>query len=226
MNYIEEYSINDAWRSVMWLCLKNGYDYKIEQGSYVGQIRKQLSFVTIRIKEPWRRPLAPIMPPNLPPPTTDDKIATYFSDYLMDDTLAKNEVYKYGSFIKPQIDRAIAKLWMSNGNTNQATITVGDTKSIHLTDPPCLKVIDIKIVNNRINISVFFRSWDLFAGLPENLGGLQLLKEYILEEINNREECCCSKNEYTKDGEIIAYSSGLHIYEQYFDLVQKLNIME
>ena len=28
-NYIEEYSINDAWRSVMWLCLKKGYDYKV-----------------------------------------------------------------------------------------------------------------------------------------------------------------------------------------------------
>jgi len=222
-NYIETYTIDEAWRESMNLCLQKKYDYKIEQGSYVGQIRKQLPFVTIRIKEPWKRPLTPIMPPNIPSPTTDDKIATYFSDYLMDTTLAKNEQYKYATFIYPQIDKIIYKLWNSNGNTNQATISIGNENSINLSDPPCLRVVSFKLVNNKLNMSVFFRSWDLFAAMPENLGGLQLLKEYILEELQNKELDSTNECRYYNDGEIIAYSDGLHLYEQYNDLVKMLN---
>lgn len=221
-NYVEGYNIEECWRSVMWLCLKKGYDYKVEKGSYEGQIRKQLPYVVIRIKEPWKRPLAPIMPPNILPPTTDDKIGDYFANYLMDTTLAKNEQYRYSSFIAPQIDIIIEKLWQSNGNTNQATISVGDKDSINLSDPPCLRLIDFKVVNGKLNMSIFFRSWDLVAGFPENVGGLQLLKEYVLGHLS----IYSSPIGQCKDGEIICYSSGLHIYEHFFELVNKLNIVE
>ena len=225
-NYIKEYSINDAWRSVMWLCLKKGYDYKVEAGSYVGQIRKQLPYVCIRIKEPWKRPLAPIVPPNVPAPTSDDKIGDYFANYLMDDALAKNEQYRYSSFIVPQIETVIKKLIDSNGNTNQATISIGDKESIKLSDPPCLRLIDFKVVNGKLNMSVFFRSWDLVAGLPENLGGLQLLKEYVLNSLTDSNIPPLNYIKNLNDGELICYSSGLHIYEQYNEIAKMLNIIE
>lgn len=86
----------------------------------------------------------------------------------------------------------------------------------HLPDPPCLRTITFKVVEKRLNMSVFFRSWDLFAGLPENLGGLQMVKEYVLGELIDSLDIT--------DGELIAYSDGLHLYEQYFDLVNQLNI--
>ena len=124
----------------------------------------------------------------------------------------------YGNYIAPQLPFVIEKLIQSKGNTNQATISVGDREAAKLADPPCLRVIDFKVVNGFLNMSILFRSWDLFCGMPENLGGLQLLKEYVLANIENEFPVL--------DGKIIAYSSGLHLYEQYFDLVRMLNYTE
>jgi thymidylate synthase len=101
----------------------------------------------------------------------------------------------------------------SNGNTNQASITVGDTEVCQLSDPPCLRNISFKVVDGQLQMSVYFRSWDLYAGLPENLGGLQLLKEYVLSHLLFP----------VIDGPLIAYSDGLHLYSQYFDCADTLN---
>lgn len=216
-NYVEAYTIGDAWREVMWLCVKNGYDITVKGGSYVGQIRRQLPFVTIKIIEPWKRPLAPInLPPNIPPPTSDEKIEKYFLEYLMDDKLKKNEQYTYGSYIKPQLPKIIEILKKAGGNTNQACMSIGDRDSVNQSDPACLRVMSFKIADKKLKLSVVFRSWDLIAGLPENLGGFQMLKEYVLALFSEEME--------VRDGELIAFSDGLHIYSQYFELADLLNV--
>ncbi len=218
-NFINAYDIDEAWRDAIWLCVKNGYDYKIESssynkmgGSYVGQIRRQMEYVTIVIRKPGNRPLAPILPPNIPSPTDEEKITNYFIKYIIEDFVSENQEYTYGKYIKPQISKLIERLNLSRGNTNQACISIGDTNSINLEDPPCLRLIDFKVVDGKLNMTLFFRSWDLISAFPENLGGLQLLKEFVLNELTFPCE----------DGKIIAYSSGLHIYSQYFDFVKLL----
>jgi len=148
------------------------------------------------------------------PPTTDEKINTYFLNYIMNAKPPGNEEYIYGIWIYPQVPGVIEKLNAAQGNTNQACISVGDISCIYMADPPCLRTIDFKVVSGKLEMSVFFRSWDLYTGLPENLGGMQLLKEYVLAHLNFPCE----------DGPIIAYSSGLHIYEQYFALADALNV--
>jgi thymidylate synthase len=210
--YIEGTTIDDTWRSMMAACVQYGIDYRVTRGSYEGQLRKQFSNVMIKIKTPWVRPLAPILPPPWPSPTTDAAIQDYFVEYLMSTVVKPNEDYTYGSYIVPQIDAAIEILNVSGGGTNQACVTVGDRESIKLADPPCLKVITFDVVQGRLVMSVFFRSWDAFAGFPQNMGGLQLLKELVLEQLT----FAC------KDAEIYCYSSGLHLYEQYWDLVDQL----
>jgi len=204
----------------MWLCVKNGYDYVIKGGSYVGQIRKQLPWLTAVINQPWIRPLAPIMPPNIPGPTDEDKITAYFVRYLMSDQLADNEVYSYGQFIVKQLRRVMDLLVQSKGNTNQATIAIGNAETTFLDDPPCLRTISFKVVNGCLNMDVYFRSWDLYAGFPENLGGLQILKEYVLCYLNES----LQGSPYIHDGKLIAFSSGAHIYQMYFDIVNLLNV--
>jgi thymidylate synthase len=213
-NTIIANTLNDAWRDAMWCCVRNGYDYIIEKGSYCGETRKQLENVQIIITEPWKRPFKFYTPPGIPEPTDEEKINLYFNDYIITNTKTENEDYTYGMYISQQVHEAIEHLNSSNGNSNQACITIGDIDSIKLVDPPCLRVIDFKVVNGHLNMTLFFRSWDLFAGLPENLGGLQLLKEYVLYSLNFP----------IKDGQLIAYSSGLHLYSMYFPLVNQLNI--
>ena len=216
INCVEAIDINNAWRDVILLCVKKGQDYVVKGGSYKGQIRKQLSSIAIKIKDPGRRPLAPILTPPRQPPTSEEKIEEYFLNYIMSTEVRKNEDYSYGQFIYPQIDEVIKILKDANGNTNQACINIGNEHSVFLNDPPCLRVMSFKIVDKKLALTVFFRSWDIFCGLPENLGGFQLLKEYILGYLQETIE--------VDDGPIIAYSDGAHLYEQYFSLVNDLNV--
>lgn len=215
MAYVNERTIDQAWRMTLWSCARYGYSYRVEKGSYEGQIRKQLNRLMVQIDEPYTRPLAVSMPENtgLPAPTSEEKIQTYFYDYLATDTRSEKEDYTYGQYIAPQLPVLIDLLNRSGGATNQACISIGDAESIRLNDPPCLRVVDFKVVDGKLTMSLFFRSWDIFVGFPENLGGLQLLKEYILMHLEFP----------VGDGPIIAYSSGAHIYEQYFPLVNLLN---
>jgi len=87
-------------------------------------------------------------------------------------------------------------------------MSVGDERSIFLSDPPCLRGIDTRIRDNRLNFIVYFRSWDLWAGFPSNLAAIQVLKEYMASEIG------------VDDGELIAFSKGLHLYEYAWELAK------
>lgn len=220
-------TIDDAWRNAITACFKHGVDYEVKGGSYIGQTRRQLPEVIVNISCPWIRPLAVIPPTPFPPPTSEEKIEYYFTKYLMSSKVEVNEDYTYGSYItgippeehntskrilKPAIDMAIDILNETQGNTNQAVISVGGVEAIAMADPPCLRVVDFKVIDNKLVLNVFFRSWDLFAGFPENIGGLQMLKEYVLSNLTFNIE----------EGGIQAFSSGLHLYSQYFDIVKEL----
>ena len=215
-NIVEGRTIEDVWRDIMWCAVRKGFDYKVEVGSYRGQIRRQLDYAVLRVLEPSIRPLAVRVPEGcgIPAPTNEDKIWKYFQRYIIGSEKGLNEDYTYGMYIAPQLPRAVELLNSSRGNTNQAAITIGDESSINLDDPPCLRVITFKVINGLLQMGLFFRSWDLFTGLPENLGGLQLLKEYVLAQLEFE----------VQDGPIVAFSDGLHLYEMYFPLVNALNI--
>ncbi len=217
-NYVEAYTLEGSWWEVMWLCIRKGYDFVVGKGSFEGEIRRQLEYLTVVITHPGTRPLAPRMPEasSIPPPTSDEKIETvYFPEYLLNPRLEENEEYRYATWIVPQLPKVIEMLKEYKEGTNQASISIGDKDSIFLKDPPCLRLLDFKIVKGRLNLSGYFRSWDLFAAFPENLGGLQCLKEYVLSEI---------QREDIKDGKLIAYSSGAHLYQHWFEVVNQLNV--
>lgn len=215
MVYIKERTIEAAWRMVLWNCARYGYSYRIRKGSYEGQLRKQLSRLMVEIEEPATRPLAVWLPENcgIPAPTSEKRIHDYFYNYLVSDGRGEKEDYTYGQHIAPQLQAVIDLLNRSGGATNQACMNIGGRENINLDDPPCLRVVDFKVVDGFLNLSLYFRSWDIFVGFPENLGGLQLLKEYIMLHLDFPVE----------DGPITAYSSGAHIYEQYFPIVNILN---
>jgi thymidylate synthase len=97
---------------------------------------------------------------------------------------------------------------------NQMILQVAQPTDMLLQDPPCLRHIDTRIQDGKLHFYPYFRSWDLWGGLPANLGGIQLLKEYIAAEIG------------VEDGEIIASSKGLHIYDYSFDLAKCLRMRD
>ena len=207
ISVIEARDLPEAW----FLCLRKtlalGREYKIERGSYSGQHRKELDFVVLKVRNSGARPLTPDVPQGVPAPTTMEYVENYLP-YLMTAHRAEGEQYTYGQYLENQIAEII-KMYKEDGyNTNQAFMAVGDSHSIFLDDPPCLRGIDTRISGDKIHFIVYFRSWDLWAGFPSNLAAIQLLKEYMASEIG------------VDDGELIALSKGLHLYEYAWELAK------
>lgn len=82
ISLIEARDLSEAWFLCLRRVLADGYEYKIERGSYTGERRKELDFVVIRIKKPGTRPLVPDVPQGVPPPSTMEYIESYLP-YLM-----------------------------------------------------------------------------------------------------------------------------------------------
>ena len=203
---IEAYTIGDAWFQCLEKALLEGRTYRIEQGSFEGTHRKEIPLVAVIIHTPGVRPLRPDVPMGVPSPTTDEVIEEYMS-YLMTSTKQENEEYTYGEDLAAQIDEVI-KRYKQGVDTNQMCMTIGSRNSIRLKDPPCLRLVDTRVQDGRLNFIVYFRSWDLWGGFPTNMGGLQLLKEHMAKEIG------------VDDGCLIAFSKGLHLYEHCWDLAK------
>ncbi|MFH1775155.1 MAG: thymidylate synthase [Chloroflexota bacterium] len=205
ISVVEARDLSEAWFLCLGKTMSEGCDYRIDRGSYAGQRRKGLDFMVVHIRYPGTRPMIPDVPPGVPAPTTMEYIENYLP-YLMTAHKAEGEQYTYGQYLEKQMAEVI-KMYKKDGpNTNQAFMAVGDSQSIYLSDPPCLRAIDTRIRDGRLHFMVYFRSWDLWAGFPSNLAAIQLLKEYMASEIG------------VSDGDLIASSKGLHLYEYSWEL--------
>ncbi|MBU1888121.1 MAG: thymidylate synthase [Candidatus Omnitrophica bacterium] len=230
--YIEAFDLDDAWFQCLSKILDHGHVYKITRGSYEGQKRLEFDFVTIRIKNPAHQ-IIPIIPEgsSIPAPTSIEYINGYLS-YLLTSQKTETEDYTYGERLVDakiriketvgskemtkempldvnQVEEVI-KIYKTQGHgTNQAVMEIGMPSDIKLNDPPCLRLIDTRIRYGKLHFFPYFRSWDLWGGFPSNLGGLELVKQYMAEEIG------------VENGEIIASSKGLHLYEYSWDLAKQ-----
>lgn len=217
--FLQAKTIADAWFQLIYNIFDHAYTQQIQKGSFEKeQYRLQYPGLAVFIEHP-SEDMIPIIPPALgiPSPTTMEYIEDYFANYLMDPALSENETYKYASRIHhpmpkggTQFDRVIQML-RETPLTNQAITEIGSPEDHDVCigndgklDPPCLRLLDFKAVPSGgelfLTVSCYFRSWDLWAGFPTNLGGLQLLKHYVAGETG------------LKDGPLYAYSSGGHIY--------------
>lgn len=113
--------------------------------------------------------------------------------------------------------------------TNHCAITVGCAEGLQRYDWPysddtgkgsteCLRDITMKIrKSNQLDMTTFWRSWDLYEGLPQNLGGIVHLMEYTSNLINATKK---DTQPEVKPGRLYAYSDGLHIYSHSLDLAK------
>lgn len=107
-----------------------------------------------------------------------------------------------------QVD-TIIKTYRERGHrNNQMCIEIAQPNDIILKDPPCLRMIDTRIQDNRLHFYIYFRSWSLWGGFPANLAGISLLQEYMATEIG------------VEPGEFICTSKGLHLYESEVDIAK------
>jgi len=204
---LEARNLPEAWS----LCVREAYlrgrEYVIQKGSFEGSRRKEIPLVVVSISHPGSRPLAPDVPAGVPPVASEQNIQEYLL-YLMTATKRPGELYTYGEDLEPQIPEIIRRYKTYGFDTNQLCMSVGSRNSLFIEHSQCLRLIDTRIQDNALHFIVYFRSWDLWAGFPVNMGGLQLLKEYMASEIG------------VVDGSLIAFSKGLHLYEHCWDLAK------
>ncbi len=99
---IEAISSSDAWFQLVYAAVNEGREFKIDRGSYAGQIRLEFDWVDIHILKPWLRdseglPLIPEVPEgmNMPAPTTKEYVRGY-GRYIMTGVKEPGEDYTYG----------------------------------------------------------------------------------------------------------------------------------
>lgn len=98
--FVEEKTLDGAWFKLLYEIYHHGRINKITDGSYAGTKRLEFDYAAGTIQYPTTRPLAPIVPPGVPPVTTDGDIENYFTNYIMDGhNLKGNEHYRYATFI-------------------------------------------------------------------------------------------------------------------------------
>lgn len=229
--FIDAFDLDDAWFQCLASILEKGHVYTITRGSYKGQKRLEFDFVVVRVKKPAHQ-IIPVIPEgmSIPAPTDMDYIQGYLS-YLLTGTKTETEDYTYGErLVEPRVKvkhssggkemieeirlnvnqvEEVIRIYKEQGaGTNQAIMEIGMPSDIKLDDPPCLRLIDTRIRYGKLHFILYFRSWDLWGGFPSNLGGLQLVKQYMAEEIG------------VGDGEIVAVSKGLHLYDYAWDLAK------
>lgn len=225
LEFIEARDLPDAWFQCIDRILESGKKYTIDRGSYEGQQRLEFDHITVHIKYPGVRPLLPDIPPHLgiPNPVADGYLEEYLP-YLMTSTKKEGEDYTYGErltnyhfyyeeglndFMHIDQIQSVIEMYKNDGyGTNQACMSISMPSDIILGDPPCLRTIDTRISDGKLHFVVYFRSWDLWNGFPANLGAIQLMKEYMASEIG------------VDDGEIIASSKGLHLYDYAWELAK------
>ena len=229
--FIDAFDLDDAWFQTLRAILEKGRVYTITRGSYKGAKRLEFDYAVVRARKPSHQ-IIPLIPEgmNIPAPTDMAYVQGYLS-YLLTGTKTETEDYTYGErLVDPKVRvrevvdgrtmlreiplhvnqvEEVIRMYKEEGfGTNQAVMEIGMPSDIGLNDPPCLRLIDTRVRDNKLHFFLYFRSWDLWGGFPSNLGGLQLVKNYMADMIG------------VEDGEMIAASKGLHLYDYSWEVAK------
>jgi thymidylate synthase len=222
---VDAFDLDDAWFKLLCEVIDHGHVYTITRGSYEGQKRLEFDVVFIQVEKPGHQ-IIPIIPEgmNIPPPTSMEYVDRYMS-YILSAERVPGEDYTYGErlvFFEELIQRgkatifrhtdqikAVIEMYKEGGyGTNQACMEIGIPSDLRLESPPCLRLIDTRIRYGKLHFFCYFRSWDLWGGLPSNLAAIQKMKEFMAEEIG------------VEDGQLMAASKGLHLYDHVWALAE------
>jgi thymidylate synthase len=213
---ITAFDCPDAWFQALNRIWNEGEVFNVGYGSETTETKKLN--LSIEISHPENRPLL------------SDKASCdikYVQGYALEYLWCgekQDETYTYGSRLNypiNQIEEAI-KRYLEEQRDRQVTMVIRlpeDIKKYIGTkrhEPPCLSLIDTEILDGKMHLTCYFRSWDAYAGLPANIAGLQLFNEAFVKEINSRGDLRLGT------GKLIFHSKNSHVYERQYKLVKEL----
>jgi thymidylate synthase len=219
LNYatVKTFDIPGAWYRTLEKIWMNGDDFNVGYGSEITMTRKLN--LSIRITNPESRPLIAEKAP------CDMKyINSYALQYLWAGVKEEGETYTYASRLREPVDQItqVIERYVKEPQDRQLTMVIRQPQDIHKTlegkkhEPPCLTVMDTELLDGKMHLTCYFRSWDAYAGLPANIAGIQVFNEALVSELNDR-----AGTDYTT-GELIFHSKNCHIYSRLNDLVEEI----
>lgn len=247
---IDATTLSDAWFQSLYRCIEVGRDFTVDEGSFETQKRLEFDSIRVHIRTPEVLPLLPQLSPLLgTPDPVDPNYLDDYLPYLMTGEEKEGESYTYGqricdcdssvvyrdtnskfvlkeiesipdnvawydddteTFRLNQMELMIWRYKNKGFRNNQLILQVGQPSDMLLIDPPCLRHIDTRIQDGKLHFYPYFRSWDLYGGFPANLAAIEMMKQYCAEQIG------------VENGEIIAYSKGLHLYDYVFEIAESI----
>jgi thymidylate synthase len=213
---ISAFDCPDAWFQALNRIWNDGDVFEVGYGSEISETKKLN--LTIEIAHPENRPLVSDKAP------CDMKYIQWYALTYLWCGEKQDETYTYGSRLREPVDQIeeAVKRYLEERRDRQVTLVVrlpDDIKKFRgkeRHEPPCLSLIDTEILDNQLNLTCYFRSWDAYAGLPANIAGLQLFNEALVSEINTR------GNLSLETGKLIFHSKNCHIYQRQNKLVKEL----
>ena len=206
----------DAWFQALSRIWSEGDEFKVGYGSETTETKKLN--LTIEITNPENRPLVSDKA------SCDMKYVQWYALTYLWCSEKQDESYTYGSRLREPVDQIEAAVcrYLEEQRDRQVTLVVrlpSDIKKYlgnEKHDPPCLSLIDTEILDGKMHLTCYFRSWDAYAGLPANIAGLQLFNEAFVSELNSR------GNMSLETGKLIFHSKNCHIYERQYKLTKEL----
>ena len=215
---ISAFDCPDGWFQALNRIWSEGDVFRVGYGSEETDTKKLN--LSIEITHPENRPLVSDKAP------CDMKYVQWYALTYLWCGEKQDETYTYGSRLREpvnQIDEAV-KRYAEERRDRQVTMVIRLPEDIRKLraggkerhEPPCLSLIDTEILDGKMHLTCYFRSWDAYAGLPANIAGLQLFNEAFVSEINNRGDL------ELETGKLIFHSKNCHIYQRQYKLVQEL----
>ena len=212
---VKAFDCPDAWYKVLQDIWVNGDSFEVGYGSEVSKTKKLN--LSIEIAHPENRPLVDFMAP------CDMKYVQWYALKYLWSGAIEDETYTYGSRMREPVDQVeeAVERYVEEKRDRQVTFVIRLPEDIKKSladdkkhEPPCLSLIDTEILDNQLNLTCYFRSWDAYAGLPANIAGIQIFNEALVSEINRR------GNLVIKTGKLIFHSKNCHLYERQFKMAE------
>lgn len=202
---IKAFDIPDAWIQVVEKIFTEGDVFMVDYGSEKTLTRKIA--LGVEIEHPESRPLV-----HHSAPFAMRYIEQYALEYLFIGEKHEGEDYTYGERLRKPVDQimGVIERYRRYLGDRQNTMVIRHPGDLDIEYPPCLTVLDTEVSDDKLHFIVYFRSWDAYAGFPANVAGLQLLKEYMADEIG------------VEPGKTLAFAKNIHLYERQFKLVETL----
>ncbi len=208
---LSAFDLPDAWFQTLSCIWNEGDIFKVGRGSETTETKKLN--LSIEILHPENRPLVSDKAP------CDIKyVQGYALEYLWSGEKQQDEPYTYARLLRTPVDQIgeAVKRYVEQQNDRQVTMVIRVPTDLFEREPPCLSLIDTEIIDGKMHLTCYFRSWDAYAGLPAIIAGLQMFNEAFVAEINSQ------TNLNLETGKLIFHSKNCHIYQRQYKLVEEL----